>query len=316
MYKAVVVDDYEEVCDFIVEALRARDFDVRGYNEAEPLLNSAYDNVPLAAQPDLAVVDLQLQPGRMQGLDLVAELADRNVPSEILVISGNLGGKEMADAIMAGAGAALPKPLDFRDAIRKMEALADTGRKRRLYKLAGRSQELDSNRSERPVFLSYSSKDKRLANGLRRNLEFRNIPVWYAPITLEGGEIWIKGVQEGVKRASILVALVTDSYLKSARCFGELIGFQSRIESGHEPGLLILPLFCVPPEEVTKDQNFGPMLRDYHGINFSTRSLADALTVILGRIQNRLAQRSVEEVNSKGSSPVGIAVPYIPDKIA
>jgi len=312
----VVLDDHEGVRDFIVEALRAKDFDVRGYTEAEALLSGAFEDVPLAEQPDLVVVDLQLSPNGMQGIDLVAELADKDVFSEILVISGNLGSAEMAEAVMIGAGAALPKPFeDFRVAIRKMEALAETGKRRRLYKLAGGSQQMDSDRLERPIFLSYSGKDKRLANGIRRNLEFRNIPVWYAPTTVPGGDIWLERVEEGVKQATIFVPLVTATYLESARCFGELIGFQSRLESGCEPDLLILPLLCVSPEDVRKNQNFGPILREYHGIDLSNRFI-DALTLVLGRIQNRLAQRSVAGVEGKGPSQVDITMPSSPEKIA
>src|SRR6266567_395837 len=303
-YRAVVLDDHEGVRDFIVEALRAKDFDVRGYAEAEALLSGAFEDVPIVEQPDLVVVDLQLSPNRMQGIDLVAELADKDVSSEILVISGHLGSAEMTEAVMMGAGAALPKPFeDFRIAIRKMEALAETGKRRRLYKVGGGSRHMDSDRLERPVFLSYTSKDKRLANGIRRNLEFRNIPVWYAPTTIQGGDIWLERVEEGLKKATIFAPLVTAAYLESAQCFGELIGFQSRFESSGKPELLILPLLCVSARDVANNQNFGPILRDYHSVDISNRFI-DALTLVLGRVQNWLAQSSVAGAKGKGSSDI------------
>jgi FixJ family two-component response regulator len=315
-YKAVVIDDHKDMRDFMVEALRAKNFDARGYGEAEKVL-TGFEGVSLSEQPDLIVVDLMLEENKMQGIDLVAELVDKDVSAEILVISGNLGTDAMAESILAGAGARMPKPFeDFRVAIRKMEALADIGKRRRLYRMTGRLQEMDSKRLERPVFLSYSANDKRMANGLRRNLESRDIPVWYAPRAIEGGDVWIKRIEEGVEKAIIFVALVTESYLGSAHCFGELIGFQSRLESAHEPELLLLPLLCVSREEVSKNQSFGPILQDFQGIDFSRGRVIDGLTILLARIQDRL-RRPIADIDNKSASTVElIAKPSSQDKIA
>jgi CheY-like chemotaxis protein len=302
-YKAVVIDDHAGVRDFIVEALRARNFNVRGYEHAEGALATIFEGASLSEQPDLIVVDLQLEQNSMQGIDLVAELADRNVSSEILVISGNLGNAEMAESIMAGAGAALPKPFeDFRVAIKKMEILADTGKKRRLYRMTGQLSDMDSQRLARPVFLSYSTKDKRMANGLRRNLESRNSSVWYAPNAIEGGEFWEKRIKEGIEQATIFVALVTANYLESARCFGELFGFQGRPDFTQKPELLLLPLLCVSQKDVDNNPNFGPILRDFQSIDLSTRFI-DGLTLLLARIQDRLPEH-VAELDNKGPSHV------------
>jgi DNA-binding NarL/FixJ family response regulator len=302
-YKAVVIDDHAGVRDFIVEALRARNFNVRGYEHAEGALAAIFEGVSLPEQPDLVVVDLQLEQNRMQGIDLVAELADRNVASEILVISGNLGNAEMAESIMVGAGAALPKPFeDFRVAIRKMETLAETGKRRRLFRMTGQSSDMDSQRLARPVFLSYSSKDKRMANGLRRNLESRNISVWYAPYAIEGGEVWEKRIQEGITQATIFVALVTANYLESAPCFGELFGFQGRLDPAKKPDLLVLPLLFVSQKDVSNNPNFGPILRDFQSIDASTRFI-DGLTLLLARIQDWLPEDTAE-LDNRGPSHI------------
>jgi TIR domain-containing protein len=226
----------------------------------------------------------------MQGIELVAELADRDISSEILVVSGNLGPTEMWEAMMAGAGAALPKPFDdFRVAIRKMQTLAEVGRRRRLHKLNGQTPELDRKRLHRPVFLSYSSRDKKMANGLRRNLESKDISVWYAPTALEGGQIWRKDIQDGIQNASIFVALVTANYLESPHCFGELMRFQARMEGADQTALLLLPLLCVSQRDVTRNQTFGPILRDFQGIDLTSR-FNDALTLLLGRIQSKIVK--------------------------
>jgi FixJ family two-component response regulator len=300
-YKAIVVDDHEGVRDFIVEALRARSFEVRDFGAAETVIAAAFEGAPLPEQPDLIVVDLQLEQGKMQGIDLVAELADRDVSCEILVISGHLGNEEMVEAIMVGAGAAMAKPFDdYRLAIRKMESLAAIGKKRRFYRMGGEAREMDSKRLHRPVFLSYSTKDKRMANGLRRNLESKGIPVWYAPSAIEGGEIWTKSIEDGIGEATVFVALISENYLASAHCFGELIGFQSRLESSEQPKPLFLPLLLVSPRDVGKNTNFGPILREFQGIDLSSRFI-DGLTLLLGRIQERLPSSSAEAAEKRPS---------------
>lgn len=301
-YKTVVVDDYDGIRDFLVEALRVRGFDARGYRDAESMLSTAFEAVPLSEYPDLVVIDLQLQDGKMQGIDLVAELAEKDVPSEILVISGNLGNLELAESIMTGAGSAWPKPFDdFRIALRKMETLADMGKRRRLHRM-GQYLEVDRRRLERPVFLSYSVKDKRMANGIRRNLEARGIHVWYAPAAIEGGDDWRVRIEEGIAGASIFVALVTSNYLKSAHCFAELMAFQDRLDLVPEPKLLLLPLLCMPQKDVSENCNFGPVLRDFQGIDLSNRFI-DGLTLLLARIQDRLPQ-ALSELDNKPSQPV------------
>lgn len=299
-YRAFVVDDYEQVRAFIAEALQARDFEVRAFSEAETTL-AAFDAASLSEQPDLVVIDLQLEPAKMRGIDLVAELAERDISSEILVMSGVLGNDEMSRAIMAGAGAALPKPFDdYRVAIKKMEYLAETGKRRRLHKLTGVVAEIDSQRFERHVFLSYSSKDKKLANGLRRNLESKGIAVWYAPTTLEGGQIWRKRIEEGIQNASIFVALVTADYLKSAPCFGELMRFQRRIEDGSQRELLLLPLLCIPQQNVSDNPDFGPIFQDFQAIDLTTRFI-DGLMLLVGRVQARMVD-ILKDIDSKQPS--------------
>jgi FixJ family two-component response regulator len=37
------LDDYEKIRDYLAEALRARDFEVQGYSQAETLLTEVFD---------------------------------------------------------------------------------------------------------------------------------------------------------------------------------------------------------------------------------------------------------------------------------
>ena len=294
-YKAVILDDYEQVRNLLIRTLCLNDFDVRGYSQAEKLLSEVFEpRVPLEELPDLVVVDLQLEPNRMQGMELISELAERSVPSEILVISGSLSDLDMEEAFKLGAATGLSKPFDdFFGAIRKMEALAETGRKRRLYRISqgSRTQQMDSTRIQRPVFLSYSTQDKKLAGGLRRNLDLKSVPVWYAPTTIPAGDPWRARIEEGIDRCRIFVALVTENYVNSDTCMAEVARFHRRL-IGPDPRPLILPVLAGISDHDKKESLLKGILDSYQWIDVSTR-FVDGLTVLLGRIQSVLGEQRV-----------------------
>jgi ActR/RegA family two-component response regulator len=308
-YRVAVVDDDPGVLDFLVECLCLRDFDACGYREAEKLLADVFDaSVSLQSLPDLLMVDLQLQANRMQGMDLVRELTDRDVPSEILVISGALSGANLGEAVKMGAAKAISKPFsNLFDLVDTIETLAEIGRKRRLYRLAGgnRSGEIDLARLHRPVFLSYSNKDKRLATGLRRNLEANGISVWYAPDAIDIGEPWRNPIKQGIDDASVFVALITDNYLASGACMGELARFHKRAKLGSKQQPLILPVLAGLSEDGRRNNLCTSILEKYQCADISVRFI-DGLTVLMGRIQAFLQQRVLAGLDSQ--EPSGAAL--------
>jgi FixJ family two-component response regulator len=294
-YKAFVVDDDAHVRDLLVECLRFSDFDAVGYDTAERLLNevSLADFSP-EGLPDLIIVDLQLQLGKMQGLELIGKLAELNIPSEVIAISGNHPNADLVEAVKIGAGAMVPKPFD--DIIylmKKMEHLAQIGMKRRL-KLNGR----DRTRQQRPVFLSYCDDDVRLATGLRRNIESRDIDVWYAPSTLSVGDEWRPIIEAGIDQASVFIALITDNYVNSPVCFAELLRFYRRTETSTELRPLLLPVLAGLSEHGVKHYLIRPILDRYQHIDLSVRFI-DALTAILGRINLQILQMQRAKMTRK-----------------
>src|SRR5215213_5910377 len=154
-YRALVVESDSQVREVLVETLRFSDFEAAvGYDEGEKLLY-ALDHSTLAPQnsPDLIVVDLELKPDKMQGLDLIAKLAERDVSAEVLAISGNYPTAGLAEAMRIGVAAILPKPFaSFSDLVCQMERLADIGMRRR--RASNGPQQRDPTRQSRPVFLS------------------------------------------------------------------------------------------------------------------------------------------------------------------
>jgi FixJ family two-component response regulator len=189
-YKAVVLDDDPQVAKTIATLLESRGFDTLCYTAAESLLAEVFGAGSSAKNlPDLLIVDRVLRSDRMQGLDFINELARRDVPSEVLLVSGSLENKYVDEALACGWGAWLEKPFTSnRYVLAVMEHLADTGRKRRLYRAKRQHRTQDRTRRERPVFLSYSHHNAVVATGIRRALEAESISVWYAPDILRAGE--------------------------------------------------------------------------------------------------------------------------------
>jgi hypothetical protein len=228
----------------------------------------------------------------MQGMALVRELAARkNVDSAIMVISGMLESEDVAEAVKFGAVAAAHKMLG-RAVMPPIERLADMARRRRLHKAQKNTglMSLDSSRLERPVFLSYAAKDDVLANGLRRNIEARGIPVWYAPTPIPPGDPWKARVEAGIREARIFWALFTDSHILSAHGIEELTQFQSRIDRESEPGPFILPVLSELSKKARRSDSHQQIADGYQCVDISNRFI-DGLTALLLRIENFFGYR-------------------------
>lgn len=147
----------------------------------------------------------------------------------------------------------------------------------------------DPSRRHRPVFLSYSTTDSRFANGIRRNIEIRGIGVWYAPTTIDVGDQWRRRIEAGIDESLIFVPLMTDQYLASAFCVGELTRFYRRVHRDRHSELTILPVLAGLSAEGRHDQLVKRILQDYQAIELAPR-ITDGLTVLLARIQQRVLE--------------------------
>jgi CheY-like chemotaxis protein len=304
-YRALVVEDDSQVRDVLVETLRFSDFEAVGYDEAEKLLYSL-DQSTLVGQnaPDLIVVDLELKPDKMQGLDLIAKLAKRDEPAEVLAISSKHPTADLAEAMRIGVAAIVPKPfLNLPDLVCQMQHLADIGMRRRVRRTSiGVPRERDLSRQVRPVFLSYCEHDRMFATGLRRTIEKRNIGVWYAPTVLQPGDEFRAEIERGIDHSSIFIALITDHYLDSPFCNGELMRFLLRKRSNPNEDLLLLPVLDGVSEENKSHALLGPLIQEYQYLDMSQK-FVDRLTVLLGRIDLRIMkERKKQPRHAYGSA--------------
>jgi FixJ family two-component response regulator len=289
-YRVAVVDENKSVLRAVVDMLLRDGFDAEGYDEAEKLLVEEFDTrLPPREPPDLVLIDLELKPRKMQGLALVAELTARNnLDSALVVMSGRLTSDALVEATRLGAGAGLPKPFDRATLISTVGRLASTARLRRSYRAHERTSpnDLDPSRLSRPVFLSYSSKDDVLANGLRLNIEARGYPVWYAPTTIAPGNHWKDRIQSGIGEAKIFVALLTDNYFASSQCVEEAVRFMERMAAGPNSYRLVLPVLSSLSEN-TRSLECCQKMIGYQYVDISKRYI-DGLTALLLRIEGVL----------------------------
>lgn len=288
-YKVIFVEDDEPLRELFVECSRLNNFEAEGYDEAERILHEIFFDPLQQKMPDLFVIDLELQYGKMQGIELIKELTDRNVPSLIMAVSGNLPTSSLLEAMKSGARVALPKPFGQDQLLEKMKPLAEIGKKRRVHQQAETSSNgLDTSRF-RPVFLSYSDKDRILARVLKSYIEDIGIGVWYAPDSVQPGDIWRPRIQNAIDQVSVFIALITNNYAKSKPCVGELTRFCDRLKTENDPSLLILPVIDGSLEEIRKSVSIKSVIEKYHCIDISQR-FVDVLTGLLVRIQRAMNQ--------------------------
>ena len=101
----LVVDDDERFRERLMQAFRARGFEVRGAADYEEAAAAA-----AAESPELALVDLRLPGG--SGLNLVRELKRLDAATNVVVLTGYGSIATALESIRAGATTYLTKPVD------------------------------------------------------------------------------------------------------------------------------------------------------------------------------------------------------------
>jgi FixJ family two-component response regulator len=100
-----IVDDDGSVRRALARLLTASSFDASTFESGRAFLDSL-----TACKPDLVVLDLHM-PG-MNGLDVLAALAEAGSSLPVIMITGHASPESEARCVAAGAVAYLSKPLD------------------------------------------------------------------------------------------------------------------------------------------------------------------------------------------------------------
>ena len=72
------------------------------------------------------------------------------------------------------------------------------------------------------VFISYSSKNKTVADAVVSDFEQNGIRCWYAPRDILPGQEWVTAIQEGIRSAKVFILLFTDESNASRQVMNEV----------------------------------------------------------------------------------------------
>lgn len=204
-----------------LEAMREHhsdEFDIEIYDKPSEML--AELNFRL---PDLFVVSLDLFAEDTSGQILIEQLTnDEQIRSAIIVIYTR-GSKNLPhESDFGGAVGFLRSDVEGPELQDRMTRWARVGRNRI------RRSARDQARKSRPVFLSYSTGDKKAADHICYQLAFDEIEVWYAAETLKPGNKIFKEIKAGLATAQIFIALISPNYESSDFCHLELADVLSK----------------------------------------------------------------------------------------
>ena len=106
MPKLLLVEDHEELWDFLARRLRRRGFEVVLAHDGRQALDQA-----LAEAPDLVLLDMDLP--IMDGWSVARALRERGSALPIIALTAHAMSGDRAKALEAGCDEYHPKPVDF-----------------------------------------------------------------------------------------------------------------------------------------------------------------------------------------------------------
>ena len=81
---------------------------------------------------------------------------------------------------------------------------------------------IETGKSPHDVFISYSSKNKNIADAVVSEFEQHGIRCWYAPRDIRPGEEWVTAITGALEKAKVLVLIFTDESNSSRQVMNEV----------------------------------------------------------------------------------------------
>ena len=143
------------------------------------------------------------------------------------------------------------------------------------------------------VFISYSSRDKTVADAMCATLEGRKIRCWIAPRDVPPGQIWASALPDAIRASRVFVLVFSDGSNKSRQVLREVA---EAVSSD-------IPIIPFRIEDVQPSKEMGYYIKTIHWL--------DALTPPLERHLKRLADRveALLAVEGEGLPPVPSEAP-------
>lgn len=128
------------------------------------------------------------------------------------------------------------------------------------------------------VFISYSSKDKYIADGICANLEANAIKCWYAPRDIEPGKEWSESIMNALQKSKVFVLVFSSNSNRSDQVYNE-------ITSAIKYGCRIIP-FCI--DSVEMEVRLAYYLNAVHWLDATDKNLLNSIEKLYGEIYSFL----------------------------
>lgn len=146
------------------------------------------------------------------------------------------------------------------------------------------------------VFISYSHKDKYIADGICANFEANSVKCWYAPRDIKPGEEWSDAIMSALERSKVFILVFSKHSNNSIQVYNE-------ITTAVKNGCHIIP-FCVDSVEMKKRMAY--YLNGLHWLDATDNDLLHSIELLYNEVYNILNSRQPKDF---------ISVPFKKKKI-
>jgi hypothetical protein len=145
------------------------------------------------------------------------------------------------------------------------------------------------------LFISYSRKDKRIVDVICDQLKNDGFEVWFDESSIQGGDLWRRKIEDGIKEAKAFILMVSKNSTNSNYVIKELgLAVQSDIP--------IIPVSVkkIQPSEISNIDLVGIQI-----INFYSNPLGGyrELKSVVSRIINKESRNQNKEIKKKVTLP-------------
>ena len=140
------------------------------------------------------------------------------------------------------------------------------------------------------VFISYSHKDKAVADAICAHLESEGIRCWYAPRNIPPGETWAGAIPGAIEEARIFVVVFTDHYNSSPQVIRE-------VNLAVSAGATIIPFRLTRSEP---EGDMGYYLGAVHWLDALNESLSRSIEALGRRCRGVLSGEQIQDVPGDG----------------
>ena len=120
------------------------------------------------------------------------------------------------------------------------------------------------------VFISYSSKNKNVADAVVADFEQNGIKCWYAPRDILPGEEWVTAITKALEKSKVLVLIYTDESNNSRQVMNEIaVAFNA--------GITIVP-FKLSNEQMSRELEY--YLTRVHWLDAVSKPLKENITAL------------------------------------